>query len=40
VAVAVAEVAKLAKLASWNAGQWYDFACVYALASTKSAAKK
>jgi tetratricopeptide (TPR) repeat protein len=40
VAEAVAEVAALTKLAPWNAGQWYDFACVYALASAKSADKK
>jgi tetratricopeptide (TPR) repeat protein len=36
----VAEVAELAKLPGWSAGQWYDFACVYALASGKSADKK
>jgi serine/threonine protein kinase/Flp pilus assembly protein TadD len=36
VAEAVAEVAELTKMADWNAGQWYAFACVYALASGKS----
>jgi hypothetical protein len=40
VAEAVAEVAVLAKSPIWTAGQWYDFACVYAVASSKSAAKK
>ena len=25
---------------SWNAGQWYDFACVFAIASGKLADKK
>jgi eukaryotic-like serine/threonine-protein kinase len=40
VAEAVAEVAALTKTPSWNAGQWYDFACVYSLASGKSADKK
>jgi tetratricopeptide (TPR) repeat protein len=40
VAEAVAEVAELTKMATWNAGQWYDFACVYALASGKVADKK
>jgi tetratricopeptide (TPR) repeat protein len=39
VAEAVAEAAALTKRATWSAGQWYDFACVYALASSKSAAK-
>jgi cytochrome c5 len=40
VAEAVAEVTELTApganatgLAKWNAGQWYDFACVYAVAS-------
>src|SRR5207249_1409794 len=44
---AVAEVAELtAPVANapgspkWNAGQWYNFACVYAVASGKSADKK
>ncbi len=40
VAEAVAEVAELTKSSRWNAGQWYDFACVYALASGKSADNK
>ena len=40
VAEAVAEVAELTKNPSWNAGQWYDFACVYSLASAKIADKK
>jgi tetratricopeptide (TPR) repeat protein len=40
VAGAVAEVAALTQSSAWSAGQWYDFACVYALASGKSAAKK
>ena len=39
-AEAVAEVAALAKTPNWTAGQWYDFACVYALASGKNADKK
>jgi tetratricopeptide (TPR) repeat protein len=39
-AEAVADVAELTKLATWNAGQWYDFACVYALAGGKIADKK
>jgi tetratricopeptide (TPR) repeat protein len=39
-AEAVAEVAELTKMGTWNAGQWYDFACVYALASGKVADKK
>lgn len=40
VAEAVAEVVELSKLPNWNATQWYDFACVYAVASGKSADKK
>ena len=40
VAEAVAEVAELTKSPNWNAGQWYDFACVYAVASGKIADKK
>src|SRR5262249_19598963 len=48
VAEAVAEVAELAKApvaktpgtAPWNAGQWYDFACIYSVASGKIADKK
>ena len=37
---AVAEVADLTKSRKWDAGKWYDFACIYALASGKSADKK
>jgi tetratricopeptide (TPR) repeat protein len=37
---AVAEVAALTKSYHWNAEQWYDFACVYAVASASSADKK
>jgi len=37
---AVAEVAELTKADGWNAGQWYDFACVYAIASGKVTDKK
>jgi tetratricopeptide (TPR) repeat protein len=33
VAEAVAEVAELTKAGTWDAGQWYDFACIYALAA-------
>src|SRR5262249_8415428 len=33
VAEAVAEVEELAKGRKWSAGQWYNFACVYAVAS-------
>jgi serine/threonine protein kinase/tetratricopeptide (TPR) repeat protein len=40
VAEAVAESAELSKTPNWNAGQWYDFACVYAVASGKFADKK
>jgi tetratricopeptide (TPR) repeat protein len=40
VAEAVAEVAELSKMSGWSAGQWYDFACVYAVASGKSGDKK
>jgi tetratricopeptide (TPR) repeat protein len=40
VAEAVAEVAELRKLPGWNAGQLYDFACVYSVASGKIADKK
>ena len=39
-AEAVAEVATLAKTPNWNDDQWYDFACVYSLASGKIADKK
>ncbi|HEV3445599.1 MAG TPA: serine/threonine-protein kinase [Gemmataceae bacterium] len=42
---AIAEAAELtspraSEIAHWNAGQWYDFACVYATASGKTAPKK
>lgn len=37
---AVAEVAELTTYPSWNASQWYNFACVYSLASTKIADRK
>ena len=40
VAEAVAEVAELTKSSKWTAGQWYDFACIYAVASGKIADKK
>jgi serine/threonine protein kinase/tetratricopeptide (TPR) repeat protein len=40
VAEAVAEVAELVKKSGWPAGAWYDFACVYALASGKSEDRK
>ncbi|HVJ79608.1 MAG TPA: tetratricopeptide repeat protein, partial [Planctomycetia bacterium] len=40
VAKAVDEISELAKSAKPNAGQWYDFACVYAVASGKVADKK
>ncbi len=40
VAAVVAEVAELTKTAEWNAGQWYAFACIYSLASTRIADKK
>ena len=34
------DAAELTKSSNWNAGQWYDFACVYAVASGKIADKK
>jgi serine/threonine protein kinase len=40
VAEAVADVEELTKASKWSAGQWYDFACVYAVASGKIADKK
>ena len=40
VAEAVAEVDELTRNASWSGAQWYDFACVYAVASGKAADKK
>ena len=39
-AEAVSEVAELTTSATWDANQWYDFACVYSLASGKVANKK
>ena len=30
----------MTKSSKWNAGQWYDFACVYALASGQDAARR
>ncbi len=40
VAEAVAEFAELTKSPNWDAVQWYDFACVYSVASGKLAGKK
>ena len=40
VAEAVAEVAEWAKKPNWMAGDWYNFACVYAVASVKIQDKK
>jgi hypothetical protein len=40
IASAVAEIAELAKSGKWTSSEWYQFACVYALASSKSADKK
>jgi hypothetical protein len=40
VADAVAEVDELTRSASGSGDQWYNFACVYAVASGKSADKK
>ncbi|MFO0850363.1 MAG: serine/threonine-protein kinase [Gemmataceae bacterium] len=40
VAEAVADVAELTKGSGWDANQWYDFACVYAVASSKLADKR
>ena len=37
---AIAEIAELTKNQNWTRGQWYDFACVYAVASGKSTDKK
>jgi serine/threonine protein kinase/tetratricopeptide (TPR) repeat protein len=39
-AEAVAEVAELTKAPNCSSDQWYDFACVYAVASSKIAEKK
>jgi len=40
VAEAIGEIAELSKESGWNSLQWYDFACVYAIASAKVADKK
>ncbi len=40
VAEAVAEVAELAKSPKWDSDQWYNFACIYSIASAKSADKR
>jgi serine/threonine protein kinase len=37
---AIAEVAECTKSSNWNAENWYDFACVYAIASGKNVQKK
>jgi tetratricopeptide (TPR) repeat protein len=37
---AVVEVAELTKSSNWSFQQWYDFACVYSVASSKIADKK
>jgi hypothetical protein len=37
---AVAEVDELRNSDAWNGGQWYDFACIYAVASGKDTGKK
>src|SRR5262249_29884761 len=39
-AEAVAEAAELTKESNWGANQWYNFACVYSVASAKIADKK
>jgi serine/threonine protein kinase/tetratricopeptide (TPR) repeat protein len=40
IARAIAEVAELTRSSNWNAEQWYDLACIYAIASGKIADKK
>jgi tetratricopeptide (TPR) repeat protein len=40
VAEAVAQVTELTTVSDWTASQWYEFACVYAVASGKVADKK
>jgi serine/threonine-protein kinase len=40
VARAVAEVAELTKAGKWSAGQWYDFACILAVAAGKDPGRK
>jgi len=37
---AVSEVAELTKSSNWSSAQWYDFACVYSIASHKIADKR
>jgi predicted Zn-dependent protease len=37
---AIVELEELTKAGTWPAGQWYDFACLYAQASARSAEKK
>ena len=39
-AEAIAEVAELTKASIWSADQWYAFACVYAVASSRIADQK
>jgi serine/threonine protein kinase/Flp pilus assembly protein TadD len=39
-AEALGEVAELTKSSNWNANDWYNFACVYAVASSKIPEKK
>jgi tetratricopeptide (TPR) repeat protein len=40
IAEAVADVGELTKVQNWTAAQWYDFACVYSVASGTVGAKK
>jgi hypothetical protein len=40
VAKAAAEVSELTKLSNWNALKWYDFACIYSVASGQVADRK
>jgi hypothetical protein len=40
VAEALTEVAALTKSSHWSPARWYDFACIYALSSARSADKK
>ena len=40
VAEAIAELADLTKLSDWTSVQWYNFACIYCIASGKIADKK
>jgi serine/threonine protein kinase/tetratricopeptide (TPR) repeat protein len=40
VAEAIAEVAELSKIPTVGADEWYNFACIYALAGSKAAAKR